>query len=61
MELDLSLADEVNKEISRIQNADRVKVFENEVNTEVVENLHGKATAREFTFCIRLISLLTSS
>ena len=50
MVLDWDLQDDVQQEMRRIQNADRVKVFENEVETEVLDNLHGQATARDFSF-----------
>lgn len=50
MVLDPELQEDVQREMRSIQNADRVKVFENEVETEVLDDLHGRGSARNFTF-----------
>lgn len=50
MVLDMALRDGVEREIERMRNAKRVKLADNRASTELVENLHGRATAREFTF-----------
>lgn len=48
--LDADLRSEVQREVERLRAADRVKLSPNEAHTEVLENFHARATAREFTF-----------
>jgi len=50
MVLDWDLQDAVVAEIETLRDADRVPVGNNDVETELVENFHGRATAREFSF-----------
>jgi len=50
MVLDMAMRDGVEREIEQMRNAKRIKLADNRASTELVENLHGRATAREFTF-----------
>lgn len=50
MVLDMDIQDQVQREINSIKNADRIKLGENSANTEILENLHGRGYARNFTF-----------
>lgn len=50
MVLNWSLQDAVVEEIETLRTADRVPEGNNDVETELVEDLHGRATAREFSF-----------
>lgn len=50
MVLDWDLQDDVQKQLRRIENADRLKPSSNDVETEILENLHGRGSARQFTF-----------
>lgn len=50
MVLDWDLQDAVWDELSALRGADRVPMGQNRVETELLENFHGRATAREFTF-----------
>lgn len=48
--IDPALRDDVRREVERMDGADRVKLSPNRAHTEVLENFHARATAREFTF-----------
>lgn len=50
MVLDWDLQDAVIDEITTLQEADRVPVGNNDVRTALVENFHGEAAARDFSF-----------
>lgn len=50
MVLDWELQDAVIDEIATLRDATRVSVGNNDVETELVENYHGRANARQFTF-----------
>jgi uncharacterized OsmC-like protein len=50
MVIDWGLQEAVWHEIETLRDAERVPVGNNDVRTELVENFHGRATAREFTF-----------
>jgi uncharacterized OsmC-like protein len=50
MTLDFDLQDAVWEEFEALSGSDRVPTGENVVETELVENFHGRAEAREFTF-----------
>lgn len=50
MTLDWDLQPAVWDELKTIRDADRVPMGKNEVTAELLENFHGRATAREFTF-----------
>lgn len=50
MAIDWNLQEDVWNEIETLRGADRVPVGENEVDVDLVENFHGRASAREFSF-----------
>ena len=50
MVLDWTLQDAVVDEIETLRAADRVPTGNNDVETELLENFHGRAEAREFSF-----------
>lgn len=50
MSLDMDLQEAVWEEFELLSNADKVPTSENAVETEIVENFHGRAQAREFEF-----------
>ncbi|MFB6269772.1 MAG: OsmC family protein, partial [Halobacterium sp.] len=50
MTLDWDLQEAVWEEFEMLSGADRLPVGENRVETELVENYHGRGQARDFTF-----------
>jgi len=50
MVLDWSLQDDVQKQMQRVENADRLKPSGNDVQTEIIQDLYGRGSARQFTF-----------
>ncbi|MFB6253819.1 MAG: hypothetical protein ABEI06_04340 [Halobacteriaceae archaeon] len=50
MVLDWDLQDAVIDEIETLRNADQVPMGKNDVETELLNNYHGRAQAREFSF-----------
>lgn len=50
MVLDWDLQEELITEIDQIRSADRVKLSTNSVTSEIVDNLHGRGEARDFSF-----------
>lgn len=50
MVLDWSLQDAIIDELASVRSADRVPVGHNDVETELLENYYGRATARSFSF-----------
>lgn len=50
MVIDWSLQEATWDELETLRNADRVPLGTNDVQTRLVENFHGEATARDFSF-----------
>ena len=48
--IDWNLQEAVWNEFETLENADRVPLGQNEVRAELVENFHGRVSAREFVF-----------